>query len=105
MKPILMLILAVSLVAGIAPAAENPNDLFQQALVKERTEGNCQRLSSSTRRLVRQNCKQPQGRLGKALLGLAGCRPNWPMSRRESRLERLVRDFSRTRKRPWRRRG
>ena len=37
----MILILAVSLVAGIAPAAaENANDLFQQALVKERAEGN-----------------------------------------------------------------
>jgi hypothetical protein len=40
MKLISTLFLALSMLAATAPAAENANDLFQQALVKERTEGN-----------------------------------------------------------------
>jgi len=88
MKPILILILAVSLVAGIAPAAENPNELFQQALVKERAEAIklYQRIVdkyASNRKVAAQ-----------ALLQLAECQAKLGDAQARKSLERLVRDFS-----------
>ena len=40
MRSISVLLMAILMLAAGAPAAENANDLFQKALLKERTEGN-----------------------------------------------------------------
>jgi len=93
MKPILMLILAVSLVAGIAPAAENPSDLFQQALVKERTEGNLPEAIKLYQRIVDKYASNRKV-AAQALLQLAECQTKLGDAQARKSLERLVRDFA-----------
>src|SRR5512141_875762 len=93
MKPILMLILAVLFVAGIAPAAENPNDLFQQALVKERTEGNLPEAIKLYQRIVDKYASDHKI-AAQALLQLAECQTKLGDARARKSLERLVRDFA-----------
>jgi len=93
MKPILMLILAVSLAAGIAPAAENPSDLFQQALVKERTEGNLPEAIKLYQRIVDKYASNRKV-AAQALLQLAECQTKLGDAQARKSLERLVRDFA-----------
>ena len=93
MKPILMLILAALLVAGIAPAAENPNDLFQQALVKERTEGNLPEAIKLYQRIVDRYASNRKV-AAQALLRLAECQTKLGDAQARKSLERLVRDFA-----------
>jgi len=93
MKPILILILGVLLVAGIAPAAENPNDLFQQALVKERTEGNLPEAIKLYQRIVDKYASNHKV-AAQALLQLADCQAKLGDAQARKSLERLVRDFS-----------
>jgi Tol biopolymer transport system component len=93
MKPIFMLILAVSLMAGIAPAAENPNDLFQQALVKERTEGNLPEAIKLYQRIVDKYASNHKV-AAQALLQLAECQTKLGDAQARKSLERLVRDFA-----------
>ncbi len=93
MKPILILILSVSLVAMIAPAAENPNDLFQQALVKERAEGNLPEAIKLYQRIVDKYASNHKV-AAQALLQLAECQTKLGDAQARKSLERLVRDFS-----------
>lgn len=93
MKPILMLILAALLVAGIAPSAESPNDLFQQALVKERTEGNLPEAIKLYQRIVDKYASNHKI-AAQALLQLAECQTKLGDAQARKSLERLVRDFA-----------
>ena len=95
MKSISTLFLALSLVLSIpaaAPAAENPNDLFQQALTKERTEGNLPEAIKLYQRIVDKYAANRKV-AAEALLQLAGCQSKLGDAQARKSLERLVRDF------------
>ena len=95
MKSISTLFLALSLVLSTpaaAPAAENPNDLFQQALTKERTEGNLPEAIKLYQRIVDKYAANRKV-AAEALLQLAGCQSKLGDAQARKSLERLVRDF------------
>src|ERR1039457_4329399 len=93
MKLISTLFLALSMLAAAAPAAENANDLFQQALVKERTEGNLPEAIKLYQRIVDKYAGNHKV-AAEALLQLAGCQSKLGDAQARKSLERLVRDFA-----------
>jgi Tol biopolymer transport system component len=93
MKLISTLFLALSMLAAAAPAAENANDLFQQALVKERTEGNLPEAIKLYQRIVDKYASHRKV-AAQALLQLAGCQSKLGDAQARKSLERLVRDFA-----------
>jgi Tol biopolymer transport system component len=93
MKLISTLFLALSMLAAAAPAAQNANDLFQQALVKERTEGNLPEAIKLYQRIVDKYASHRKV-AAQALLQLAGCQSKLGDAQARKSLERLVRDFA-----------
>src|SRR5512141_926069 len=93
MKRFSTLLLAFLMVTSAAPAADTANDLFQQALVKERTEGNLPEAIKLYQRIVE---KYPGNHkvAAEALLQLAGCQSKLGDVQARKSLERLVRDFA-----------
>src|SRR5690349_12865774 len=92
MKPLSTIFLATALAAGSLAAAESASDLFQQALVKERTEGN---LPDAVRIYQRIVDKYATNRkiAAQALLQLADCQSKLGDVQSRKSLERLVREF------------
>src|ERR1039458_3651163 len=76
-----------------APAAENANDLFQQALVKERTEGNLPEAIKLYQRIVDKYGSNHMV-AAQALLQLAGYQSKLGDAQARKSLERLARDFA-----------
>jgi Tol biopolymer transport system component len=93
MKLISTLFLALSMLAAAAPAADTANDLFQQALVKERTEGNLPEAIKLYQRIVDKYATNHKV-AAEALLQLAGCQSKLGDAQARKSLERLVRDFA-----------
>ena len=71
MKRISIFVLALSLLAACAPAADNANDLFQQALVKERMEGNLPEAIKLYQKIIDKSGNRKVA--ARALLQLADC--------------------------------
>jgi Tol biopolymer transport system component len=92
MKTIWMLLLVVSLAAS-APAAESANDLFQQALAKERTEGNLQGAIKLYQRIVDKYAANRKV-AAEALLQMAECQQKLGDAQSRRSLEKLVREFA-----------
>ncbi len=89
----LFLALSVLAIAAPAPAADKPNDLFQQALVKERTQGNLPEAIKLYQRIVDKYASNHKV-AAQALLQLAGCQSKLGDGQARKSLERLVRDFA-----------
>ena len=92
MRTLSIVIMSISLLTGAAPAAENANELFQQALVKERTEGNLPEAIRLYHRIVdKYGANRKMAAL--ALLQLADCQSKLGDTESRKSLERLVREF------------
>jgi WD40 repeat protein len=89
----LILALALSTISVIAMAAENANTLFQQALVKERAEGNLTEAIKLYQHIVDKFGSNHKV-AAEALLQLAGCQSKLGDAQARKSLERLVRDFA-----------
>ena len=90
MKRILMVIIAVS---AIAIGAESGHDLFQKALVLERTEGNLPEAIKLYRRIVERHSGDRM-LAAKALMQMAQCQEKLGQVEARKTYERLVRDYS-----------
>ena len=76
----------------VAPAQENPNDLFQKALAKERTDGNLAEAIQLYRQIVQ---KFPQERplAAKALVQIGKCYEKLGSDEARNAYDRVLRDF------------
>ncbi len=92
MKSISILFMAVSMLAANAAAAENAYDLFQKALLKERTEGNLPEAMKLYQRIVDKFATNRKV-AAQALLQLADCHEKLGDAAARKTLERLVRDY------------
>ena len=93
MKWIATIFLAVSMLPSPARAAENANDLFQQALAKERTEGNLPEAIKLYQSIVNKYASNRKV-AAQALLQLSECQSKLGDAQSRKSLERLVREFA-----------
>jgi Tol biopolymer transport system component len=95
MKKILVVItlsIVVALGAGLSPV-QSGHDLFQKALVQERTEGNLQQAIELYRRIVR-DFSNDRPLAAKALLQMGECYEKLGKDEARKAYERLVRDYA-----------
>jgi Tol biopolymer transport system component len=90
MKRMLMVIIAVS---AIAIGAESGHDLFQKALVLERTEGNLPEAIKLYQRIV-EHRSSDRNLAAKALMQIAQCQERLGHVEARKTYERLLRDYS-----------
>ena len=95
MKTIRTLIIAIGLLAwtGAAVHAQSGNDLFQKALVKERTEGNIAEAIKIYQTIV-QKYGADRKLAAKALIQMAECYQKLGDAESKKIYERLLRDYA-----------
>ncbi len=95
MKPISILFLTCLMlsVPAVVPAADSANDLFQQALTKERTEGHLPEAMKLYQRILDRFASNHKV-AAQALLQMAECQSRLGDTQSRKSLERLVRDFA-----------
>ena len=84
--------LLIPLLAGLCGAQNGGNDLFQQGLRKERSEGNYKGAIEIYRRVLKQYASDRK-LAAKALLQIAQCQEREGSKEARSSYERLIREF------------